>query len=168
MIRNPGLADGTPPLSSSAVTLLSALGVLFLTAVSAYTLVAAVFGLLFLLVGLVRGSSGVFSLGIALLFVAVVVAGLLGMSPLFLLVAGFFTVLAWDVGHTGFGINEEMGRGVSTLRIELVRSASGLVVLSVGAVIGYAVFRTATGEQSLLALVALLVGALALLVALQE
>ncbi|KZN23914.1 hypothetical protein A4G99_13875 [Haladaptatus sp. R4] len=169
MHRSTGwISRGTPPLFSTVVALLAAFGVLLVTAVSVYTLIASVSGVVFLVVGLVRGSSEILTVGSAVLFGAVVVAGLLGIAPLFLLIAAFLTVISWDVGQNGLTITDEVGREVSTLRIEGIHLVSHVVVLTVGATIGYVAFRSATGGYPVFALIALLVGVIALLITLQE
>ncbi|AFK21087.1 hypothetical protein E6P09_18140 (plasmid) [Haloferax mediterranei ATCC 33500] len=157
-----------PPLLSSGIALLAAIATLVITAVSTYTLAASALGVFFLLVGLVRGSTEIYTLGTVLLVVAIILAGMLGMAPLFLLTAAFFALIAWDVGQNGFSIADEVGSGVSTLRIEMVHAVSSSVVFAAGSSVGYAVFLTMTGRQPVLALVALLVGVVALLLALQR
>ncbi len=155
------------PLLSSAVVLVAAGGVVLITAVSAYTLVAGALGIVLLVTGVARGSSRMFTLGTAMLFVGIVIAGMLGMAPVFILLAAFLAAIAWEVGQNGFSIAEEVGHEAPTLRIELVHVVCSIVVLVAGVSVGYAVFLAATGGQPVLALVALLVGAVVLLVALQ-
>lgn len=154
------------PLLSSVVALLAAVSTLLITAVSVYTLVAGVVGIVLLVIGVVRGSSRIFTIGTAMLFVGVVIAGMVGMAPVFLLVAALLVATVWEVGQNGFSIAEEVGKEVPTLRIELVHLTSSIVVLVAGVSIGYAVFLTATGGQPAIALVALLVGVIVLLIAL--
>jgi len=161
-------AAGTPPVVSSVTVLFAALGVSVVTAVSVYTLSASVLGGILLVVSLLRGSRGVFTLGAGSLFAAVVLAGLLGVAPIYLLAAALLVVVAWNVGHNGFSLADEVGRGASTARVELVHAVSSVVVLAVGASTGYGVYLTVVGGQPVLALAALLVGAVALLVALQD
>ncbi|RDI69970.1 hypothetical protein DWB78_17235 [Halopelagius longus] len=146
---------------------MATLGVLFITAVSVYPLGASITGIVLTAVSLVRGSTRLFSLGVGALFGAVLLAGLLGTAPVFLLAASFLLVVAWSVGRNGFSIAAELGRGVSTFRIEIIRAVSCIVVFAAGSSVGYAVFLGMTGRQPVLALFALLVGVVALLVALQ-
>lgn len=154
------------PLLSSVVALVAAGGALLITAVSVYTLVAGAIGTVLLIVSVVRGSSRLFTIGTAMLFSGIVIAGMQGVAPMFLLLAAFLVMIAWEVGQNGFSIAEEVGHEVPTFRIELVHVVSSIVVLAVGVSVGYAVFLAATGGQPVLALVALLVGAVTLLIAL--
>lgn len=154
------------PLLSSIITLVAAVGVLLITAVSVYTLVAGAIGIVLLVIGVVRGSSRLFTIGTAMLFGGVIIAGMLGMAPVFLVLAAFLVMITWDVGQNGFSIAEEVGHGIPTLRIELVHVVSSLIVFVIGVSIGYAVFLTATGGQPAIALIALLVGGIVLLIAL--
>lgn len=154
------------PLLSSVVTLLVAIFTLLITSVSIYTLVAGAVGIGLLLISVIRGSSRIFTIGIAMLFGGIVIAGMIGMAPMFLLVAAFLVAIVWDVGQNGFTIAEEVGKGVPTLRIELIHLISSIVVLVAGVSIGYAVFLTVSGGQPAIALVALLVGVVVLLIAL--
>lgn len=157
-----------PPVLSSTIVVVAALGVLVITAISVYPLAASALGMILLVLGLLRGSSDVFMLGAGALFSAIVLAGLLGMAPVLLLAAAFLAIVAWDVGHNGFSIADELGRDASTLRIELVHAVSSIVVFAVGSIVGYTVYLIVTGRQPVLALIALLIGVVALLIALQE
>ncbi|WP_455583668.1 DUF7519 family protein [Halogeometricum borinquense] len=139
----------------------------FVTAVSPYVLALGILGLVLLAVGLFRASPKTFAVGTGLLFVGVVVAGILGMASVYLLLAAFLVVIAWTVGQNGFSIGAEVGTDAPTLRIELVHLVSSMAILVVGASVGFGVFLTATGGQPVLALVALLVGVVALLVGLR-
>lgn len=156
-----------PPKLSSAIVLLAALGVLFITAVSVFTVTVSIIGVVLTAVSLVRWSTRLFPLGVGALFGAILLAGLFGMAPVFLLTASFLVVVAWDVGQNGFSIAAEMGPGVSTLRIEIIHAVSSIVVLAAGSSVGYAVYLVMTGGQPVLALFALLVGIFTLLIALQ-
>lgn len=157
-----------PPVLSSAIVLLAALGVLVITAVSVYTLIASIIGVVLLAVSLVRKSPSIFSLGMGALFGSILLAGLVGMAPMFLITASVLAVVAWNVGRNGFSIATEIGHGVSTLRIEIIHAISSIVVLAVGSSVGYAVYLVMTGGQPVLALLALLIGIIALLTALQS
>nr|WP_206537077.1 hypothetical protein [Haloferax mucosum] len=161
------MSDDAPPLVSSSVALLSATVALVLTAVSTYTLAAGALGAVVALVGFTRGSRGTHALGTALLAGSIVLAGMLGVAPRFLLAAACFALVSWDVGRNGFSIVAEVGSEAPTLRIELLHAVSSTVVFALGSSVGYAVFLTATGTQSVLALLALLVGSVALSIALQ-
>lgn len=164
MSRSP-LSEGTA-LLSSVVALVAAVGVLLITVVSVHTLVAGATGIVVLLIGVARGSSRLFTLGTAILFSGIVIAGMLGMAPVFLLLAAFLVMIVWEVGQNGFNIAEEVGQEAPTIRIELIHVVSSIVVLGIGMSVGYAVFLATTGGQSAIALIALLVGVIAVLIAL--
>ncbi|SEL98346.1 DUF7519 family protein [Haloferax larsenii] len=156
-----------PPLLSSSIALVAAIGTAIVTAVSVYTVTASTLGVLILGAGLVRGSVNVYSAGTVLLVGAILFAGAVGMAPSFLLAASFLLLLSWNVGQNGFSIAREVGSDASTRRIELVHAISSSVVLAAGCSVGYAVFLSVTGSESVVALGALLVGVLALLSTLQ-
>lgn len=167
MTRNRARTERRPPTLSIAAALIAAVGSALLTAVSVHSLAAGVVGVVSLAVGLRRGSPSAFTVGAVALFAGVLVAGVLGASPELLLLAAFLTVIAWETGRNGFGIAAEVGRDAPTLRVETLHLVSRIVVLTVGMSVGYAVFRGVTGGRSVLAVVALLVGAVALLVSVQ-
>lgn len=160
------VSAGTP-LPSSVVSLAAAVAASVVTAVSAYALAASVAGLVLLGVGVVRASSRAFTAGTGLLFAAVVVAGMLGMAPVYLLVAAFFVLSSWEAGQYGFGVAAEVGHDAPTRRIELVHLLGSTVVLVAGASVGFGAFLATTGGKPALALLALLVGTVAFLVALR-
>lgn len=166
MSRNERYLPDGMPLLSSVVVLLAAVGVLLVTAVSVYTLVVDIIGVVLLFIGVVRGSTRAFTIGTAMLFGGIVIAGMMGVAPLYYLLAAFLVATVWNVGQNGFSIAREVGHGVPTRRIELIHLIGSVVVLVAGVSIGYAVFLTATGGQPAIALVALLVGVIALLTAL--
>ncbi|WP_435101927.1 DUF7519 family protein [Halarchaeum sp. P4] len=158
-------SSSRPPLTSCTVALAGALGALVLLADVTYALVAGVVGVLVLGVGLRRGRVDVFNAGAGLIGGALLLAGVFGIGEGGTLLAAVALVLAWDAGRYGFRLAREAGPETSTRRVEAVHTLSTLVVLVLGASVGYAVFRSSTGDRPLVALAALLVGAVALLVA---
>lgn len=157
----------TLPYLSTGAALLTAAGAALLVSVSIHAIVAGAVGVLVMTVGLVRWSPRLLTVGATSLFGSLLVAGVLGMAPEYLLGAAFLTAMAWDAGLLAVGLAEEVGRDVSTLRVEVVRLSSSAVVLAVGGASGYLVFRHVSGNHPMLALVALLFGAIMILAALQ-
>lgn len=155
------------PLLSGGVALLATVGAALVVAVTTYSILAGVVGTILVVLGLVRGSVRLLTAGAASLFVGVLVAGTLGLQPAFLLSGAFLAAMAWDAGRMALSIAEEVGRGVSTLRIEAIRLLSSTVILVAGGSLGYVVYRGVEGGSSALALVALLSGVTAILAALR-
>ncbi len=163
----PRRPDSAPPLRSSGGALAAAIGAAVITAVSVPALAMGALGVLSLAGALTFGVESAYAPGIALLAGSVVLAGVLGLKPPFLLAAAFLVLLAWDVGKHGFGIAREVGREPSTFRIEAVHGLSSALVYAAGATLGYGIYAGVTGGRSVVALLALLVGSVALLFALR-
>lgn len=163
----PRRPDSAPPLRSSGGALAAAIGAAVITAVSVPALAMGALGVLSLAGALTFGVESAYAPGIALLAGSVVLAGVLGLTPPFLLAAAFLVLLAWDVGKHGFGIAREVGREPSTFRIEAVHGLSSALVYAAGATLGYGIYAGVTGGRSVVALLALLVGSVALLFALR-
>lgn len=98
----------------------------------------------------------------------VVIASLAGVSTLRTLAGGGLAVVAWDAGRYALDLSTDVSVAAETWRVE------ALHLLAVGSgtafVLGfeYVLLRGVAGGRSLLGLSALLVGVLALLLALQR
>lgn len=125
-------------------------------------------GLVFLLLGVLRGWRRAVTVGAFVIFLGVVYAGLQDAPPEELLLAGAATVIAWDVGEQAINVGEQLGRAAPTARGEVVHAASSTVVGVVTVGVGYVVFRLATGGQPLTALVILLAAVIALVAAVRD
>lgn len=119
--------------------------------------VAALAGVPVAILGVYRTSRPVLAVGVALLFVGVMLAGLQDGAPAAVLVAMVGTVLAWDVGENAISMAGQLRTGASG-RAEIVHAgAVGAVTLTV-AFAGYSVFLLASGGQPGIALSLLVFG----------
>ena len=156
------------PLVSAGLSLGAGVGALVVVAVSLSTLACGFLGVCLLAAGLAQRSQLLFDVGAVALVSSLIFASFAGLPSSLILLAAFFTVAAWDIGRNAFSIASEIGTTVSTVRIELVHAISSIVVFAAGSSIGYAVFVGKFGQQSVLALAALLIGVFTLLIALQS
>lgn len=129
-------------------------------------LAAGTLGTLLLAAGLVRGANAGVTLGASGLFVGAVVAGARGAPVAPTLLAVGATVLAWDAGGSAISIGRQLGREADTRRLEAVHLTASAAVGAAAASAGYGLYLTATGDQSVAALVFLLVAAVLLVEAL--
>jgi len=127
-------------------------------------------GLAFLATGLFgSGSRRWVSLGVANLFMGVIVAGGFGAAtPPTVLAATVATLIAWDVGQHAITVGEQFGRTAPTRRGEVVHAASTTIVGVLSAGIAYGVYVFGTSGQPTLAVVLLFLGAVLLVWALRE
>jgi hypothetical protein len=133
--------------------------------------VAAVLGF----VGVVALAAGVgtasragVTLGGVALLAGVLAAGLAGLSLPMLVLGTAGTVVAWTTGQHVVGLAHQLGRDAPVRRSVLAHLASATVAtLSVG-LVGVVVYRVARGSVSGVAVGFLLVGCVALLVALRS
>ena len=132
---------------------------------------AAVFGLVgvvALAAGTTTASRAGVTLGGVALLGGVLAAGLAGLSLPVLVLATAGAVASWTTGQHVVGLAHQLGRDAPVRRSVLAHLASATVAtLSVG-VVGIAVYRFAQGRVTQAAVGFLLVGVVALLVALRS
>ncbi|GAB3023777.1 DUF7519 family protein [Natronobiforma cellulositropha] len=95
------------------------------------------------------------------LFVAVLLAGLVGASPPRVLLGVGAAVVAWDAGSNGLTVGAQLGADATTRSVELVHVAGTVCVALVVAVASFLVFD-AVGTLAPTALVLLIVAAVIL------
>lgn len=158
--RSPGRTSATLATSLAAAAVL-------LTP-SAFVIVAGVPGTVLLGVGAARGSTTAIRYGTGLLVLGVAMTGVfVGGSPT-LVGTTLLSILAWDAARYGIAVGEQLGREAATARIELAHTVASATVGVAGVGVAYGAFLLVANEGSLLALVALLVGATVLLVTLRR
>lgn len=139
-----------------------------LTGVTLPTLLVGLVGLLGIGVGVWRGSRRELTLGVLAVFLAIVAAGIQNVGPARLLGATVGLVVAWDSAENELTLGEQIGPRSASGRPEVVHAGTTALVTTLGAAGAYGVFRFATGGQPVVALFALLIGALLILVALGQ
>lgn len=155
--------DTRPPQLGIGLTVLFGLIAVLATAVVPFSLVAGLFGLLFLVIGTVRGIGVLVTIGAGSLVIAILVAGVAGISPVLLLIATAATVLAWDAGIQAIDLGTMLGRDARTTRPLVVHSAASTAIAATVSGLGYAVYHIVSGGQPVTALVLLLFGAFVLI-----
>lgn len=151
--------DGRPTVVGSALSLLVGVVAVGATLAGGTAAVVGVTGLGMLALGLRRGDTRVLTLGAAVLFGGVLLAGIFGAPPEPTLLAAAATVVAWDVGEHAVGLGAQVGRHAETGRAELVHAAGSALVASTAAATAFLAFQT-LASQSLLALILLALGGL--------
>jgi len=128
---------------------------------------AGAVGIGLLVAGLVRGQESAVTLGATALLAGGLAAGARGAPAGATLASVAATVVAWDVGRRAIGVGRQLGREADTRRLEVVHAAASAGVAAVTAVVGYGLFRAATGDQPAAALAFLLIAAVLLVEALR-
>lgn len=160
--------DRSPAYHSSVASIALALvGATSLSLGSIEGGAAALVGALVLGGGLWIGRRRIVTLGALIVGLGIAVAGVLGAGPEPLLLAGFSTVLAWDLGETAIDLGETVGRDAPTLRLEAVHAAGSVSAGALTIVVGYGTFLAVGGGQPVTALVLLLFGAVVIVSALR-
>ncbi|MFB6136120.1 MAG: hypothetical protein ABEJ04_05125 [Halobacteriaceae archaeon] len=156
--------DHAPARLSSALSLLFGLvSAAASAALPTVSLPVGVLGIGALGAGLVADSRRLVTAGAGGLFAAALAGGAFGLPVELVLVGVAASVLAWDVGENAISVGHQLGRGSDTSRGELVHAAASTVVGALVTVVGYVLYRLATGGQPVVALVLLLSGAVFLL-----
>jgi hypothetical protein len=119
-----------------------------------------------LLLGVSSGRRRVVTLGVALLFGSLILAGVDRVAPPTLLLAGVGLVLAHDGGQYAVTLGHQLGGDADTTRAELVHVGATATVASATAGLGALAFRVGTDGQPSTALVTLLFAAVLLVWAL--
>lgn len=117
-------------------------------------------------VGLAGGRRTIVTIGVGLLFGALLLAGFVRVQPPVLLLAAVGVVLAHDAGQYAITIGTQLGAEADTTRAELVHVGATATVASATAGVGALTFRIGTGGQPSTALVLLLFAAVLLVWAL--
>ena len=155
--------DRRPPRLGQGLALVAGLlGVLAAGVGSGLGAIGAGGGLLVLGVGLGLGSRRAVSVGALALLGGLLYAGLAGAPPAALLVGVAATTLAWDLGGYAIDLGAELGREAVTWRPQVLHATASLVVATTVAGVGYGIFLVALGGQTVIALLLLLLGGLAL------
>jgi hypothetical protein len=151
--------DDRPTVVGSALALLVGTVAVGATLAGGSVALVSLAGLVTLAAGLRRGERRVVTLGAAVLFGGVLLAGVFGAPPEPTLVAAAATVVAWDAGEHAVGLGRQVGRHAETGRAELVHAAGSALVASTAAAAAYLAFRT-LASQSVVALALLALGGL--------
>jgi len=145
------------PRITAAAAALSALFVtVVLSGAALPALAPAGFGAFVIVIGVVRRGRRAVTLGVALLFVGLLLAGSEGARPPALLLGAVGTAVAHDAGRYAIRLGEQLRGGAPTARVELVHVGMTATVATATAGVGALVFRVGTGGQPSTALVALL------------
>lgn len=133
-----------------------------------------VLGLRFLLaVDLLRAETPGFSLASSGIFLATVFGAIIGLSPVFVFLGVAGALIVWDVGRYGTTLGREVGAGVASRRPELIHATGSILVGGIGVLVALGAVMLLEWEMTgadggtILALVSILVGLLALIEALR-
>lgn len=132
--------------------------------------IAVTFGVVSLLLfswAIFRTSTSVATYAGGVLFAAVVVDGVTGAAVEALLAALLAAILAWDVVRYGIVVGDQLGPEAATGRIVIAHVATSAVVGAGGGAVAYGVFRTVSVDAQNVAAAFLLLGAIALVIALR-
>ena len=143
-----------------------AVGVMF----TQYALVVVIpvgIGLVAILLGGWRGMHSIMFMGIVMLIISILMAGLYNYPVSTLLAAGVLTVVAWDMFDNGFSIGRQIGREVDTRRVEFLHGGATLLGGTITAAVIYGVYVLSPPGWPLQALILAMLAALFLLVALE-
>lgn len=159
--------DRSPTRLSSAVAVGAGFVALLSPGLYSWTALAVgTLGLALLAAGVARGARSAVTVGALGLFAGAIVAGVRGAPVLPVLFGVTTAVLAWDVGGNAISVGRQLGRNGDTTRIEAVHAAASTAVGVAIVGVSYALYRTATGGQPVVALVLFLVAAVLLIQAL--
>lgn len=145
----PWLSAGTAVVASLSATLLLASALLAALGPAGVGAAVAV-------LGVVAGRRRVVSLGVALLFSGLLLAGIEGGRPTPLLLSALLIAVAYDAAHYAVTLGEQLRAGAATTRAELVHVGATATVASAVAGTGALTFRIGTGGQPSTALITLL------------
>ncbi len=156
--------EHSPTRVSSILAVVAA----FLAVISSGLL--SVLALLFGFIGLVGVAAGLFVMeskravliSTGLIFVAVLMSGVQGNTPPFLIFSAIATILAFDLGQNAFSVGTQMSDTTRTQRGELVHAAASLIVGVVVAIFAYVIYLVGPGGRPASGLVFILLAAVLL------
>jgi hypothetical protein len=165
---DPRAVTRKPTLLSRRLSLVAGVAVTLLTGLYALPgLVVGVAGVVVLWLATAEGSHKLVDLAGALLLVATVTAGTQQTPVPVTLSATVGTVVAWDVASNAVELGEQLGREPDTTGAELAHALGTVGVGAVLAGLSYAVYSVGGGGQPVGAVIALVLGTVALLSALR-
>lgn len=162
--------DGTPVLSGSIAVFAAVIAMLTSAPFLGLAFIPGLAGVLFVAAGVFATQSRSYvSLGVASIFVGVLLVGAMGAGPPMMLVTSAVGVfVAWDVGQHAITISEQFGRSAPTQRGELVHAGGSSLVGILSAGILYGIFLAGSGGKPALAVILMTTGFLALMWALRD
>lgn len=150
--------DRRPPSLSLAVSLVwLSLSVVITSLFSFESVPLGLVGILIIIGAFFRQSRQLLSIGVALVVVGVIVAGVVSMPIAWTLLAGTVAILGWDAGSTTLSLGEQLGRQAQTHRIEAMHIGSSAAVGFGTVAIAYTVIYTAGGARTVSAILLLVV-----------
>ncbi len=162
-----GAVTRAPTLLSRRLAVVAAVTVTVLAGVASLPALAlGLVGVVVLWAATLDGRQGLVDVGGVVLLLTTVVAGRAAPVPV-TLACTVGTVVAWDVATNAVELGEQMGRDADTTRAEVSHVLATTGVGVVLAAVSYGVYVLGGGGQPVGAVIALLVGALALLSALR-
>ncbi len=164
-MTDPGPIRRSPPLSIGLAVGTGGLATVALASVPVAAGIGAV-GVALLAAGLFGHSRRLLELSALALGAGVVSGGALGATVPATAFAALCAIVAWDVADHGFELGAQIGRNAETRRNELTHAGGSLVVGALTAAVAYGTFVGMAGGQPITALVFLLCGAVALVLAL--
>lgn len=156
-----------PPRLSTGIAAAAAAAVALSIAGAPPAAGVATLGTVCVTVGLVLPSRRLIELAGAMLGVAVVVGGGLGVDPAPVGIAALAAVVSWDVADHAHDLGQQIGRDARTRRNELAHAGGSLLIGGIAGAVGYGTFLGMAGGQPTTALAFLLCGAIALIAALR-
>jgi hypothetical protein len=145
-----------PRIATGAAAVSALFATVVLSGAVLPVLAPAGFGAFVTVLGTVSGRRRAVTLGVAMLFVGLLLAGAEGARPPVLLLGAVGTAVAYDAGRYAIRLGDQLRGGAPTARAELVHVGATATVATATAGVGAVVFRVATGGQPSTALVALL------------
>lgn len=149
------------------MTLVAAVGCLASVSAHGAGLVVAAAGALAALLGVELGSRYVLGAGVAGLFTAIIVVGVVGYDPTLLGIGAIAALLTWDIGDHAIGIATQLGDGPDRRRLLLAHTAGSAVVAVSALAVVLIGFAVTPRDLPLPAVLLLLAGLLAIVPALK-
>ncbi|WP_440764454.1 DUF7519 family protein [Natronorubrum sp. DTA7] len=152
-------------LLSIAAAVAASVGVLSTAVGPSSAITFGAVGAVIFAVGLVRSRRSALDAGALVIFAGIVVGGLEQTAVEPTVIGTVAVVVAWDLGHSGVALGDQLGREARTRRLETVHAVSSLLIGLFAGMVGYAMY-VAGGSQPVAAAVLLLLAAILLVVGL--
>lgn len=150
-------------LSAGLACVAALLAVLTSAPASALAMVVGLFGFGGFAVGLFAVRSWLLvGISTAVIFASVIVSGLFGNETVLVVISTFATILAFDYGQNAFSVGTQLTAATETTRGEIVHAATSAIGGTITVAITIAVYLIVGGEQSIAALVFLLLASVLL------
>lgn len=158
------LLNHAPPRLSSSVAVVCLVVSILILLTNPISFVIATSSAAIFLYGLLKSNRFFLSISASGLGLGIIMSGLTGISPILLLFATVFIIIAWDSGQFSITLGNQLGSAATTRSVEQLHIISTSIVTSLAVLVIYPTYYFSSSSQPFLAIVLLLVSSIGIVI----